>query len=82
MRPAFFLAVREAVNAEDPADLLAGGASEDAYDPEVETLVGWREAVTPDVVADVFQEYVGETGRLDHATAERIARAVEAARAG
>ena len=74
----FFLAVREVVNAEDPADLLSGGAPEDEYDPEVEAIVARREAVSADDVAEIFQEYFGEDARLDHATAERIARAVAA----
>jgi len=48
VRSAYFLAARTVVNREDPAGLLGFGAPEDEYDPEVEDLIKWREAVTAD----------------------------------
>lgn len=47
----------------DPAGLLAGGAPEDEYEPEVDdlcALVGMgREAVTAEAVAGVFDRWFG-----------------------
>jgi hypothetical protein len=80
-RSAYFLAVRAVVNREDPAGLLSFGAPEDEYDPEVEDLIRWRQAVTPDEVTDVFRRWFGDQGVILAEMAARIAAGIKQARA-
>lgn len=81
MRSAYFLAVRAVVNGEDPVGLIAMGAPDDEYDPEIEDLITWRGPVSPESVAEVFHRWFGEgAGDLSHAAAARIASRVNDAR--
>lgn len=76
----FFLAARAVLNAEDPIGLLAIGAPEDEYDPEVRRLVKWRSPLTASDVVAVFVRYFGEDYRLAEDMASRIADGINQAR--
>jgi len=80
-RSAYFLAARTVVNREDPAGLLGFGAPEDEYDPEVEDLIKWREAVTADQVTAVFRRWLGDEGVIPADMAGRIADRINQGRA-
>lgn len=80
-RSAYFLAARTVVNREDPVGLLAMGAPEDEYDPEVGDLIKWRKAVTAEQVSAVFLRWLGESGAMPSDTAARIADGINQARA-
>ena len=77
----YFLRARAVVNAEDPIGLLAMGAPEDEYDPEVRDLLSRSTAVTQARVREVFLAWFGtDSGRLDGPTVERITAGLEALR--
>jgi hypothetical protein len=50
-------AVRRMVNEVDPMALIAGGAPDDEYDPEMSELLKWRRVVTPEQVHRTFEEW-------------------------
>ena len=78
---AYFRAVREVVNREDPVGLIGLGSPEDEYDAEIKDLIKWRDPVTADRVADVFLKWFGdETGRMPADMAARIADGINRAR--
>lgn len=78
---AYFLAARTVVNREDPVGLLAMGAPEDEYDPEVRDLIKWRNPVTAECVAATFLRWFGESGAMPSGMAARIADGINQARA-
>jgi hypothetical protein len=80
-RSAYFLAVRAVVNREDPVGLLAIGAPDDEYDPEVQELVTTGDAVTAEQVRAVFLRWFGAPGVMSPEVAARIADGVSRARA-
>lgn len=81
MRSAYFLDVRDLINTEDPIGLIAMGAPEDEYDPEIEDLIKWREPVSSEAVAEVFLRWFGSgVGDLSPDTARRIATGINEAR--
>lgn len=80
-RSAYFLAARMVVNREDPVGLLGMDAPEDEYDPEVEDLIKWRQAVTAEQVSAVFLRWFGESGAMPSDMAARIANGINQARA-
>jgi len=81
MRSAYFLAVRAVINNEDPVGLIAMGAPDDEYDPEIEDLITWREPVSPEAVVEVFLRWFGsEAGDLTDEAAARIASGINDAR--
>jgi hypothetical protein len=67
-----FERITAAVNAEDPAGLLAAGCAYYEYQPEVDDLARLGVAVTTDDVRQVFDRWFGDAHRLDHDTAERL----------
>ena len=76
-----FLRAREVINREDPIGLLALGAPEDEYDPEVRDLMSRPTPVTRARVREVFLMWFGEdTGRLPGPVVERIADQLDALR--
>jgi hypothetical protein len=76
-----FLRAREVINREDPVGLLALGAPEDEYDPEVRDLISRPTAVTRARVREVFLKWFGEdNGRLPGPVVERIADQLDALR--
>ena len=69
------------LNAEDPLGLLAMGAPEDEYDPEVQDFISRSTPVTQARVREVFIKWFGEAnGRLDGPVVERIMAGLEKAR--
>jgi hypothetical protein len=80
-RSAYFLAARKVVNHEDPVGLLAMGAPEGEYDPEVGELTKWRDSVTSDQVIAVFLHWFGDAGAMQSDMARRIADGINQARA-
>ena len=71
---AYFLAARAVVNRVDPVGLIGLRAPDDEYDPEMEDLIKWREAVTAERVMGVFIRWFGpETGEMTPDNAARIA---------
>lgn len=77
MRSAYFLAVRAVVNNEDPVGLIAMGAPDDEYEPEIEDLIKWREPATPEAVGEVFLRWFGSgAGDLTNESAARIASGI------
>jgi hypothetical protein len=73
------LRIREMINAEDPVGLLALGAPEDEYDPQVVDLIKWRQAVTADQVRSTFRKWFEESGDLSDDVAARLAVAITSA---
>lgn len=77
----YLLRARAVVNAEDPIWLLAMGAPEDEYDPEVQDLMSRKTTITPARVREVFLKWFGgDTGRLGGPTVERLTAGLEAVR--
>jgi hypothetical protein len=79
MRDEWFMRVRAAVNAVDPAGLLSSGATDDEYDPEVEELVGWLRSgrqLTPQVIVKVFERWFSGSGHCTWEQATQIAALV------
>ena len=81
MRSDYFLAARTVVNDVDPLGLIAAGAPDDEYDPEVQDLIASRAPVTAERVGEVFLRWFGAgTGDLSDDVASRIAAGIDAAR--
>jgi len=64
------------VNSVDPVGLIAMGAPEDEYDPEVADLVRLRGHVVAADVVTVFVRWFGEDGQLERQQAQDIADAM------
>ena len=72
--------VRAIVNAVDPIGLIAMGAPEDEYDPEVADLVRLRGHVRADEVVQVFVRWFGEDGQMEREHAASIAAGINTVR--
>jgi hypothetical protein len=70
-RSAYFLEVRAVLNHEDPIGLIAIGAPDDEYDPEVRRIVDWPGPVPPEHVANVFLSQFGEGSEVPAQMAAR-----------
>lgn len=77
---AYFMAVREIVNSEDPIRLLTMGAPLDEYEPEVTDLVEEKSLMAAQRVHEVFQKSFGEANNLNAEAARRVASGISGAR--
>ena len=60
----------------DPMGLVAGGAPDDEYEPEINELLKWRRPVTAEDVREVFRRMFAPDGRVSKRDAALLAEGI------
>jgi hypothetical protein len=66
-------AVRQLFATIDPMGLVAGGAPDDEYEPEINELLKWRRRVSSEDVREVFRRMFAPDGRITSSDAALLA---------